>query len=217
MENFKSIRSIAWILMGCIFYLYKFSGARDIRRICKKLLEKMYEYYNSCSSENWKWFENILTYDNARLPQALLMGGKFLKIKEYENAGLEALDWLFDVIMDKDNNYLSLIGNDGWFQKGKTKPKFDQQPLEIPALIDACYHAYGSSDDEKWLHRIGAAFNWFLGNNDRQEPLCDFVTGGCFDGLSSTSLNRNQGAESTLSWLLSLLRMIQIRQDLQME
>jgi len=217
MEKFKSLRAISYIVMGCIFYLQRFSGARDVKRMCKKLLERLSEQYSANSKENWKWFENYLTYDNARVPQALLMGGKYFNNNNFISAGLTSLEWLFDIIHDKERNYISLIGNDGWLHKGKPKAKYDQQPIEIPALIDACFQAYIIAQDKEWINRIGITFSWFLGNNDRQEPLYDFITGGCFDGLTSTMTNQNQGAESTISWLLSLHRMYRIRQELQIE
>jgi hypothetical protein len=217
MEKFTSLRSISHIIMACIFYLYRFSGARDVKRICKKLLERLFDAYQKNSSENWKWFEDFLTYDNARLPQALLMGGIYFKNSNYLYTGLEALNWMYDRVYDKDKNCISLIGNEGWLYKNREKSKFDQQPVEIPSIIDACYQAYLITEDMEWINRIGITFSWFLGNNDRQEPLYDFTTGGCFDGLTSAVTNQNQGAESTVSWLISLHRMYRIRQELQVE
>jgi hypothetical protein len=111
---------------------------------------------------------------------------------------------MYDIINDKEKNYISLIGNDGWYFKGKEKAKFDQQPVEVASIIDACYQAYLISEDMEWINKIGVAFSWFLGNNDRQEPLYDFT-------------NQNQGAESTISWLTALHRMYRIRQELQVE
>lgn len=217
MSKFTSLRSLSHIIMGCIFYLQRFSGARDVKRICKNLLEKLNEAYVNNSSDSWKWFEEYLTYDNARMPQALLMGGTYFKNSNYLYAGFEALNWMFDAIYDKEKNYISPVGNDGWFFKGKEKAKFDQQPIEIPSIIDACYQAYLVTEDMEWINKMGVAFTWFLGNNDRQEPLHDFTTGGCFDGLTSAIINQNEGAESTISWLTSLHRMYRIRQELQVE
>src|SRR5207253_2383715 len=155
--------------------------------------------------------------NNGRLPQALMAAGRFFKNKEYTFQGLECLGWLYDVQYDKENKHMSLIGNSGWLVKGKEKAKYDQQPVEIPALIDACYQAYQITHDKEWISKIGIIFSWFLGNNDRHEHLYDYITGGCFDGLSSSVTNQNQGAESTIAWLLSLHRMERIRQDLQIK
>ncbi len=217
MEVFKSPRALSYILMGAVFYLNRFAGAREIKKICKNSADKLLEYYTNISSKEWQWFEEILTYDNARLPQALLMAGQFLNNKFYLNAGLESLEWLYNVLYDKEKKCLSLVGNNGWYVKGKRKAKFDQQPIEIPALIDACYQAYLVTKDEQWISRLGITFSWFIGNNVRQEPLCDFTTGGCFDGLTASMVNQNQGAESTICWLLALHRMMIIRQELQIE
>lgn len=217
MESFTHLRSVSHIIIGCIFYLQRFSGAREVKRICKKLLERLNKAFIDTADDEWKWFEDFLTYDNARLPQALLMGGSFFKNSFYIYNGLESLGWMFNMIYNKEKKYISLVGNDGWMKKNGVKPMFDQQPIEIHSIIDACYQAYLVTEEMEWIERVGTAFSWFLGNNERQEPLYDFTTGGCFDGLTSVRTNQNQGAESTLSWLLSLHRMYRIRQELQVE
>ncbi len=216
MKDFKSPRTIAYIILGCVFYLHKFSGALDIKKIFNKMSEQLYEDYLTHKDDNWLWYEDILSYSNGRLPHALLIAGQYKNNKKYITAGLESLEWLFTQLVDDGNKHISLIGNDGWLVKGKEKAKFDQQPVEIPPLIDACYQAYLITNDKIWLDRINLSFSWFLGNNERQEPICDFVTGGCYDGLTANMLNQNQGAESTLSWLLTLLRMTKINQELKM-
>lgn len=216
MSHFQSPRAISYVILGCVFYLRRFSGAREIKKICRTLCERLLDFYTLNSSKNWNWFEEYLTYDNARLSHAMLMAGRFLNNKTYISAGQESLGWLYRTLYDKEKNCLSLVGNDGWYYKGETKAKYDQQPMEIPAMIDACYQAYCIEHESAWIDRLGIAFSWFLGNNDRQEPLCDLITGGCFDGLTPAMINQNQGAESTISWLHSLLRMMNIRQELKM-
>lgn len=212
--GFSSPRAYARIIIACILYLNKFSGARDIRRICRIFTERLSNLYKKSSGQKWKWFEDSVTYSNGRLPQAMMMAGIFFKNKDYVEIGLDSLEWLFDEQYDETNKSLSLIGNKGWLVKGKHKSKYDQQPVEIPSLIDACYQAYNITKSEEWIKKIGVAFTWFLGNNDKGETLYDFSTGGCCDGLSESGVNKNMGAESTLSWLISLHRMIQIRRDL---
>lgn len=214
MRAFKSPRAMAYISMGCVSYLNRFAGAIDIKKINKTFCDKLLDFYTRTSTTEWHWFEEYLTYDNARLSQALLMSGKFTNNSSYTAAGLESLSWLYNSLYDNEKNCLSIVGNDGWFLKGGSKTKYDQQPIEIPAMIDACYIAYSITGDNEWIDRLGIAFSWFLGNNDRQEPLCDLTTGACFDGLNSAMINQNQGAESTISWLHSLLKMMGIRQDL---
>jgi hypothetical protein len=213
-REFTSPRAWAYTIIGCFCYLRRFSGASEVNKICREFAAKLSEQYDKCTEPSWRWFETKATYNNGRLSQALLMAGRFLDNETYKRQGLESLEWLYDVQLDKDKNYISLIGNKAWLAKGKTKSKYDQQPIEIPPLIDACFQAFEITSDREWISRIGLLFNWFLGNNDRQELMYDYYTGGCHDGLTSSGINSNQGAESTLSWLLALHRMTQIRQDL---
>ncbi|MDZ4713692.1 MAG: glycosyltransferase family 4 protein [bacterium] len=215
MKEYQSPRAMSHIIMGCVFYLHKFSGDREIRKILKTLSDRLCQHYTTTCDEEWKWFEEYLTYENARLPQALLMSGKFLNNQKYIKAGLSSLEWLLEQLYESEKKYISLVGNDGWYHKNKVKAKFDQQPLEIPALIDACYQAYLITEDNVWINHISKSFCWFLGSNVRQEALIDFTTGACYDGLNSAMLNENQGAESTICWLWSLHRMIRISQELQ--
>jgi len=114
---------------------------------------------------------------------------------------------LLEIQTDKTQGHISLIGNDGWCQKDGEKARFDQQALEIPALIVACYEAYRSTGNVLWREEMERVFSWFMGKNDLNRVVYDFSTGGCFDGLESSGINRNQGAESTLSWLLAVQRM----------
>ncbi|MBS1494865.1 MAG: glycosyltransferase family 4 protein [Bacteroidetes bacterium] len=216
MKDFKSPRTIAYMILGSVFYLSKFSGALDIKKIFNNKCEELYNCYLKYKDEDWNWYEDSLSYSNARLPHALLMAGQFKNNKKYITAGLESLEWLYEQLLDDSRKFISLIGNDGWLVKGQPKARFDQQPVEIPPLMDACYQAYLITKNPEWISRVNMAFSWFLGNNERQEPICDFATGGCYDGLTSTMFNQNQGAESTLSWLLALLRMTKINQELKM-
>lgn len=215
--EFTSCRGIAYVLMSCILYLSHFSGAREVRKICRQLSEKLSSMYNNNKDKEWKWYENQATYNNGMIPQAMIMAGRFLKNKDYVSQGIESLKWLIEVQLDEKQGHISLIGNNGWLSKGKQKAKYDQQPIEIPGLIDACYQAYSVTNDKEWIKKISLIFSWFLGNNDRQEVLYDYITGGCDDGLTASLSNQNQGAESTLCWLWSLHRMIRIRQELQLK
>ncbi len=145
------------------------------------------------------------------------MNGRYLDNEDYISAGVQSLEWLYNILYDKENKHLSLIGNEGWYLKGELKSKYDQQPVEIPSLIEACYQSYLVSKDYSWIKNSGVAFSWFLGNNDRQEPIIDFTTSGSYDGLTSTKINDNQGAEATLSWLSSLYKMITISEKFQIQ
>lgn len=117
--------------------------------------------------------------------------------------GLKVLKWLIS-IQTSASGHLSLIGNKGWFQKGKEKAQFDQGPLDAAALISACHEAYTSGGDKQWLNEMERAFNWFLGYNDLGETLFDFTTGACFDSIHPAGINENQGGKATSSFLLAL-------------
>ena len=159
------------------------------------------------STGDWTWFEDVMTYDNGRLPQALIAAGSHLKDDDLLRNGLGALDWLIDLQTDPEDGHISLVGTDGWCRRGQERARFDQQPVEIPALMDACYEALRATGEKRWLAAMENCFSWFLGRNDVHSALCDLSTGGCFDGIHHMGVNQNQGGESTLSWLLSLHRM----------
>ena len=127
--------------------------------------------------------------------------------------GPNSLEWLLKIQTNVEEGHLSLIGNNGWFKLGGTKAQFDQQPIEVPALIDACYEAYLLTKQSRWIERMNWCFEWFLGSNDIHQVVCDFTTGGCRDGLQPTGVNQNQGAESTLAWLMALHRVYEIAQQ----
>jgi hypothetical protein len=126
--------------------------------------------------------------------------------------GKHVLSWLLEIQTNK-NGHLSTVGSNGWYPRGGVMAHFDQQAIETHALVDACIEAYHVTREDYWIEQAKKAFYWFLGENDIRTPVYDFTTGGCRDGLHSDRLNENQGAESTLAWLMSLLQM----QDLQME
>jgi len=119
-------------------------------------------------------------------------------------AGLRCLEWLVGIQTDPKGHFVP-IGNHGWFSRNGQQARFDQQPLEAQNMIEACVEAYGITRDEKWIVEARRCFDWFLGRNDLNVPLYDYRTGGCCDGLTADGANQNQGAESTLAWLLSLL------------
>jgi hypothetical protein len=117
---------------------------------------------------------------------------------------LDSLRWLMDV-QTSPKGHFEPVGCDGWFPRGGQKALFDQQPIEATGMIDACVEAYRVTDDRSWLDRAQWCFDWFLGVNDLRQPIYDQLTGGCNDALASQGVNENQGAESTLCWLMALL------------
>jgi hypothetical protein len=145
-----------------------------------------------------------VTYDNAKIPHALILSGQWIPDPAMLKQGLKSLEWLVGLQMDGDNK-VSLIGNHGWMARGKDRARFDQQPVDAMALVEACAEAWRATRDPQWRERARRFLWWFLGNNDTESVIYDFETGGCRDGLQSTGPNLNEGAESTLAWLISLI------------
>lgn len=201
-ETFQSPRSIAFALIGMDSYLKRFPGDSDTRRAFKQLSQRLYGRFRKNSTGNWPWPEDKLTYANGKLPHALLAAGRRLNRGDMIQTGLESLEWLLSVQTEKGQ--FVPVGNQGWYQKKGEKARFDQQPIEANAMIEACISAFQVSHDDRWLEKAVMCFNWFLGQNDLHLPLYDAKTGGCRDGLESDGINQNEGAESTLACLLSL-------------
>ncbi len=210
-EHFISPRAIAFTIIGIHAFL---SGNRDNSRIetlYRTLADKLMQLFTDFSSQDWPWCEETLTYDNGRLPQALLLSGQWLGDDEMLQTGLRALTWLREIQYDETGRFFSAIGNDGWYRKGGVKARFDQQPLEAVAMVDACIEAFNITRDEEWITYAYGCLNWYQGDNELHLSLYDHATGGCRDGLQAQGINENQGAESTLSWLMALLTMFKHR------
>jgi glycosyltransferase involved in cell wall biosynthesis len=205
-----SPRAWAFAILGCIAYLQRFGGDREVQGLADGLSSRLLELFVTHSVEDWPWCEDVVTYDNARLPQALIAYHRSFEDENMLRQGLSSLEWLLDLQTDPVHGHLSLIGNDGWFRRGGKKARFDQQPLDATALIDACHEALLATDDTRWRTAMEQCFAWFLGSNDLQQSLYDFSTGGCHDGLHPTGINQNQGCESTICWLLALHCMYEI-------
>ncbi|VAX06328.1 Glycosyltransferase [hydrothermal vent metagenome] len=204
-EHFTYPRAIAFTIIGIHAYLSNYSGDSRAKRIRKILSDRLMQQFRDFASEDWPWCEDTLTYDNARLPQALLLSGQWLPDREMLDMGLRALDWLKQVQTDEKGHHFTAIGNHGWLTRDGKKARFDQQPIEAAAMVDACIEAFNCTRDEKWVAYAYQCLNWYQGENDLRVPLCDYATGGCRDGLETQGANENQGAESTLCWLMALL------------
>jgi hypothetical protein len=162
-------------------------------------------------TKDWPWLEDTLNYANAKLPQALLLSGTRMHRADMVDMGLGCLQWLLAI--QTDHHHFVPIGSNGWYPKGGKRTRFDQQPIETKAMVDACVEAYSITRDRQWFENTVFCFNWFLGHNDLNMPLYDPQTGGCRDGLMMDGINQNEGAESTLAWLLSLLTMQKLYAD----
>jgi glycosyltransferase involved in cell wall biosynthesis len=211
--EFYSPRACAYSLLGIQEYLDSYPGDRDAQKIRSVLAGRLLAMYESIHQLDWKWFENVLAYGNARLPQAMLLVGSACSDDRMVSVGLEALDWLTETQRSEANGHFVPIGSQGFYRQGGDKARFDQQPLEAAGAVSACLQAYRITGDSHWRGEAWSAFNWFLGDNDLQAPLYDSITGGCRDGLHPDRANENQGAESTLSFLMALLEMSALRES----
>jgi glycosyltransferase involved in cell wall biosynthesis len=205
-EGFTSPRAWAFTIVGLHGYLMRFSGDSEARRCRVMLSERLFEAFRGHMTDEWPWCEDLITYCNAILPRALIMSGRWTPHAEMLELGKRCLRWLVDVQTDP-TGHITLIGNDGWFTRDGKRARFDQQCVEAQTLLEACLEAYNVTGEDAWLRDARRCFNWFLGDNDIQMPLYDFTTGGCRDGIHADRPNQNQGAESTLAWLCSLLAM----------
>lgn len=205
-EHFTSPRAWGYTVLGLQAYLSIYEGDISARKIRDTLANKIYELFKNNMTEDWPWCESKATYANAILPNALIAAGKWIPDKEMFETGLKALEWLLKV-QTSNEGHISIIGNDGWYDINGNRSMFDQQPIEVKGLINACLDAYIETKDKKWFKESERCLSWFLGHNDIQLPVCDHKTGGCADGLESQGINGNQGAESTLSWIISLINM----------
>ncbi len=205
--TFSSPRAWAFSILGMQEYLDWFPGDRAIQSNRNLLANRLLGIYERTRSENWHWFERSLSYSNARLPQALMIAGTRSGNKRMVEAGCESLQWLMSIQHHAQEDLFVPVGSRGFFVQGGDKARFDQQPVEAAATIAACLQAHSLTGDEVWIEETRCAFRWFLGENDLQVPLYDAVTGGCRDGLHPDRVNENQGAESTLSFLMAWLAM----------
>ena len=205
--EFHSPRACAYALLGIQEYLHSYVGDRDAQRVRSALGQRLLDMYESVHRPEWKWFEDVVAYGNSRLPQALLLAGSACGNEPMISAGLDSLEWLMETQRCPANGHFVPIGSEGFYRQGGEQARFDQQPVEAAGAVSACLQAYRVTGDDRWRVDAWSAFNWFLGDNDLQLPLYDSATGGCRDGLHPDRANQNQGAESTLSFLMALLEM----------
>ena len=211
--EFHSPRACAYALLGIQEYLGSYPGDRDVQGVRSSLSRRLLDMYKSIRTPDWKWFEDVLAYGNARLPQAMLLVGSACSDDGMISAGLESLEWLMQTQRCEVNGHFVPIGSQGFYRQGEEKARFDQQPIEAAGAVSACLQAYRVNGDDGWRKQAWSAFNWFLGDNDLQLPLYDSVTGGCRDGLHPDRANENQGSESTLSFLMALLEMRSLQES----
>lgn len=201
-----SPRAWAFAIMGIQEYLQWFVGDSRANHIREELSGRLLKMYESHASDEWRWYEDRLSYCNAILPHAMLLCGHAMHNTVMTEAGLESMNWLVD-LHHGDAECFVPIGSKGFYLKGGERAMFDQQPVEAQAMVSACLEAYRITLDAGWRREARYAFEWFLGRNILSLPVYDPTSGGCRDGLHSDRLNENQGAESTLAFLQALLEL----------
>ena len=211
--EFTSPRAWADTLIGVNEYLQVFSGNRQAAHIRDLLSAKLVQRYTDAATDEWHWFEDVVSYANAKLSQAMILSGRSMKNNTMLELGLKTLRWLTK-LQTSDGGFFRPVGSNGFFPRGKERATFDQQPLEAQATVSACIEAYDATSDPSWITEAWRAFEWFLGRNDLGLAPYDPTTGGCRDGLHADRLSENQGAESTLAFLVALAEMESLQNGL---
>ena len=201
-DNFTSPRAWASVLLGIEEYLRAFEGERSVQEVRARLVDRLSDLQRRVRSDDWPWFEDHLTYANAQLPHALIASGARMARPDLVTDGLTALSWLVD--QQITDGRFEPIGTNGFAARGRVRARFDQQPIEAGTTVAACLEAQRITADGAWGDRAHLAFDWFVGRNHLHQPVYDASTGGCRDGLHAERVNENQGAESTLAFLLAL-------------
>jgi glycosyltransferase involved in cell wall biosynthesis len=208
----KSIRSIANTMVGICHYLKSNSTDEGMIEVLRQLAQRLLTEYELSRTDEWRWYESLLAYDNAFLPLAMLHAAEFLNNEKVNRVAMESMEFLSGITLK--NGYLSIIGNEKWYQKDGENSMFAQQPLDALAMVLMFHQAFSLTGDQTYIKQLYTCFMWFLGENDLRIGLYDFETKGCCDGLESYGVNRNQGAESTLAYLISHLSVLEAFEEL---
>jgi hypothetical protein len=203
-EAFTSPRAWAFSLLALDAYCTLVGADLFANRLRKTLAERLMSLLAATATRDWTWFEEVLAYDNARIPQALIHTGLTTQTTSYVEAGLRSLRWLMS-LQTSSSGCFRPIGTKSFGRFRRRPEAFDQQPVEASATISACLAAGRAEDAAEWPAAAMRAFGWFVGENDLQTPLMDPDTGGCLDGLHPDRPNENKGAESALAYLLGLV------------
>jgi glycosyltransferase involved in cell wall biosynthesis len=211
--EFASPRAWAFTLIGIDEYLRRLSGDRLVNQVRESLTAKLMQRFADAASGDWHWFEDTVSYANARLSQSLILSGRSINSASMLETGLKTLRWLVKV-QTSDAGSFRPVGSNGFFPRGQERAQFDQQPIEAQATVSACIEAYHATSDMFWVAEARRAFEWFLGRNDLGLALYDAGTGGCRDGLHVDRVSQNEGAESTLAFLIALAEMQALQNSL---
>lgn len=212
----QSLRAWAYGVIAAEEYLQSGTPNDSVRLLERVLGERLWKAWLWNRTDRWPWFEQTLTYGNARLSQALILAAYEAELTEMLAAGLESLEWLMQVQTGPKKEFAP-IGTNGWYPRDGKRASFDQQPIDAWASVSACLTAHRVTQHPKWLGEARRAFRWFLGENMLGKPLCEEATGGCHDGLHATRVNENQGAESTLAYLCAYTEIAETEQRAEFE
>ncbi|MBI2848842.1 MAG: glycosyltransferase [Chloroflexi bacterium] len=201
--SLTSPRAWAFTLLGLGDALVAYPQERGLMPLLKSLSDRLVRLFEQNSDRQWRWFEDRLTYSNARLSQALLSSFRILPKKEYLSIGCKSLDFLIDTLSHQD--HFDLIGCHGWYIKGGPRAFYDQQPIDAGAMAEACWEAFEVTGEKHYYEAALQAFQWFHGKNCQGVPLYVPENGACYDGLQLQGPNINMGAESTLAYLMACL------------
>lgn len=202
----------AYSLLGLCAYGELPILREDACKILRPRAEIFLQEFHANSTQDWPWFMPVLTYANARLPHALLHAGQLLQNNALLDAGVTALNHLNDVCFQYE--YLSLVGCNGWYPRGGDCAEFDQQPIDAGAMVEANLVAYDITKQQQYFDFAIRAMDWFYGNNIVKTPLYDARSGGCHDGINVAGINANEGAESTLVYLMAQLQLYRVAPNL---
>ena len=210
-NELRSVRGIANTIVGICYYLKSNPSDEEMIQVLRNLSEKLITAFERHQEPDWAWFEPILAYDNGFLPLALLHAAEFIKDEKVARIGFQSMDFLADITLQ--NGYLSIVGNEEWYKQNGSQSVFAQQPLDALAMVLMYHQAFRLTKNQAYVSKLYTCFMWFLGENDLRISLYDFETKGCCDGLESYGVNRNQGAESTLAYLISHLTVLEVFEE----
>jgi glycosyltransferase involved in cell wall biosynthesis len=205
-KSLKHLRGMANTIIGVSLYLQVVPGDEGMVNELVRLTQPLIDAYENIQSDDWQWFEEKMTYDNAILPLALLHSCEITGDDRAKQVALNTMAFLDKLTLS--NGYLSPVGNNGWYHRGGEFPVFDQQAIETMAMVLMHFQAYQIFRKPQYIEKMFLSYRWFLGENTLRAPLYDHETKGCCDGLLPTGINRNQGAESTLAYLISHLTVL---------
>ena len=198
-------------MIGVCYYLKTNLTDDSMTERLRSMAHNLIKHYEENESDDWNWFESLLAYDNGILPLALLHSAEILNEDKVLEVAIKSMQFLTTHTFDE--NYLSIIGNEKWYKKDGERSVFAQQPIDAMSMVLMYHRAYLVTKDKEYLNKLYTSFLWFLGENDLRMSLYDFETNGCCDGFESYGVNRNQGAESSLAYLISHLTVLQAYEE----